>query len=416
MTPRESRRRRPGHPKYMLLPHPHLRLADLRNSHSIPSLTRLIDEAGVHRFFNARAALYHLARSLGRTGRRTILLPAFHCPSVVVPILRAGMRVAFYRVDRNLGIDLDDVRRRLDDDVAAALFINYFGFPSAFEPLLGELRARGVFVIEDCAHSCVSSDPLALSGRRADAAVYSFWKLVPSVAGGGLWLSAGTPMEFPVLRRAPLSDSLKRAKRLGEQVIFGLGEDSMLARAYAWAERSRVKARAFIAGAVAPSQPPGAAAPAESYEYFFSERLAGSRLPWTAEKIMSRADLATLIGARRRNYETLANALDGVTPFPSMLPALAPRISPLAYPIVVPDRSSHDLRLRARGVPVWTFGSTLHRVLFEVAAPGVIEDAKYLSDNVLLLSIHHMFNARDMIHFADVINQFCPEAASCALT
>lgn len=408
----------------MLPPHPQLRACDLRRPPSVPSLPRLIDEAGVHRFFNARAALYQLARALRARGRDRVLLPAFHCPSVVEPILRAGMRPVFYRIDRNLEVDLADVRRRIDGNVAAAVFINFLGFPSRFEPLLAELRAREVLVVEDCAHACVSVDPLELSGRRADAAVYSFWKLVPSGVGGGLWLAQGAPLQFPRLQRAPLADSVVRAKRLAEQVITGMGDDSALARAYALAESTRVHAKKWLLGrraGVARSAAPAPAAgpvtePPEPSEYFFSERLASSKLPWMAERIMARADLAALVEARRGNYETLTARLQPAGQVACVLPTLPPRISPLAYPIFMPERSTHDLRLRARDVPVWTFGSTLHRAVFETADAGVLADARYLSDELLLISVHHMLTRRNAEEYADTINQYCSEAMTCAST
>lgn len=404
----------------MLPPHPLLRTSDLRGPASTPNLPRLIAEAGVRRFYNARAALYQLARALRASGRSSILLPAFHCPSVVEPVLRAGMRPVFYRIDRSMEVDASDVLARLDGDVAAAVFINYLGFPSRFEPLLAELRARGILAIEDCAHACVSVDPLELAGRRADAAVYSFWKLVPSGVGGGLWLSPDAALEFPALGRAPLRDSAVRAKNLFEELVAGLGDDSLVAQAYDRIERARVRAKSILASRGRPpvegTRPPVEAdlAPQEeSREYFFDPRLAESRLPWMAEQIMARADLREIVGARRRNYLALAGELHPPAMFEAVLPALPARISPLAYPVALRDRSTHDVLLRARGVPVWTFGSTLHRVLFETADPAVAADARHLSDTLLLVPVHQMLTEAQMTVFADTINRYAMESAAC---
>lgn len=402
-------------------PHPALRLSDLLQHRSTQSLTALIDRAGVRRFFNARAAIYHLARALKTDGRNRVLLPAFHCPSVVEPILRAGMQPVFYRIARNLEADLQDVRERLGSDVAAVLFINFLGFPCRFEPLLGELRARGIFVIEDCAHAAVSTEPLQLAGRRGDAAVYSFWKLVPSGTGGGLWLSADANLRLPALVRGPLLDSVVRTKRLAEEVITGLGEDSLVARAYGMAERRRVRVKRWFAApprdsAIDTDQATGKHEPlanGEANEYFFSERLARSRLPWLSERIMARANLADLVDARRRNYETLAALLAPAALIRSASPALPPHVSPLAYPISVPNRSLHDLRLRDRGVPVWTFGSTLHQVLFENGSKDVLADALHLRDTLLLVSVHHLLTTTNMQGYAGVINNYCEEIAIC---
>ena len=129
---------------------------------------------------------------------------------------------------------------------------------------------------------------------------------------------------------------------------------------------------------------------------------------------MARADLEKIVKARRDNYRTLAARIHPPRLIASVLPALAARISPLAYPVSVPDRSSHDLRLRQRDVPVWTFGSTLHRVLFEAATRDVLDDAVHLRDTLLLVSVHHMLGTDDMEEYASTINSYCAEDATCA--
>jgi hypothetical protein len=49
-----------------------------------------------HYTYNARAALYQLLLSMPRSGRDVVLLPAFHCTTVVEPALR-GPRPEFLR-------------------------------------------------------------------------------------------------------------------------------------------------------------------------------------------------------------------------------------------------------------------------------------------------------------------------------
>jgi dTDP-4-amino-4,6-dideoxygalactose transaminase len=178
-------------------PHPTLEFAHLVPAASEKRLSSLSRASEIHYFFNARAALFHVFQALRRGGRQRVLLPAFHCVSVVEPALRAGMDVSFYRIDRHLDIDVDELMAASTGDVAAVVFINYFGMPARFEPMLDELHARGIAAIEDCSHSFMQANPPALAGGRADLSVYSFWKLVPSGVGGGL-LSA-TPFSEPAL-------------------------------------------------------------------------------------------------------------------------------------------------------------------------------------------------------------------------
>jgi len=403
----------------MLLPHPLLRVSDLRRSTSQPNLCQLIRRHGVHEFYNARAAIYQLARFLRAQGRSTILLPSFHCPSVVEPVLRAGMRAAFYRIDRNLELDASDVASRLSGDVAAVLFINYFGWPSSFEPLLGDLRSRGILAVEDCAHAAVQLDPLDLTGRRGDAAIYSFWKFVPSGVGGGLWLADNVPFAAPSLASVPMRDSLTRGKQLLEEVIQSRGEHTRTARAWAWFEQNRVRTKHLLRPySKRPKQTVPGPQVAEisrdiARQYFFSERLAQSRLPWMASQIMERADLRAIVEARRRNYQILADTLQHNSHATTLHRKLPARISPHAFAITLTDRSRHDRRLRATGVPVWTFGSTLHRVLYETAEPTVLDDARHLSETTLLLSIHPLLAASDMIRFAETVNEYVAKEMPC---
>lgn len=390
----------------MLPPHPLLRVADLWHSDSSTRLPDLIANAGVHPCFNARAALYHLALALKSTGRSKILLPAFHCPSVVEPILRGGMQPVFYRIDRSLSVDLADISRRLDSEVAAVVFINFFGFPSTFEPLKDELSARSIAVIEDCAHSFLSVDPISLAGMRADITVYGFWKLVAAQVGGGLWMRPGFHLPLPKLRRPPIRNSIVRAKHLIDELVEDMGPNSATAHVYKAADSLR--ARLWRAAPTGRNTPFPTADDTPSIEYFFDERLASSRMPWLSRRILAAADLAELASARRRNYLAYAEGLDSSQRLESLYAELPSHVCPWAYPALLEDRILHDIRLRERNVPVWTFGSTLHRVLFQTLGPedAALQDAQYLSDRLLCLPVHQTLEVVDVQNFIATISDY----------
>lgn len=403
----------------MLLSHPLLRLSDLHAVAGHPNLLELIAQNRVHTFYNARAAIYQLAVFLRTRGRSTILLPSFHCPSVVEPVLRAGMRPAFYRIDRKLEVDASDVAARLHGDVAAVLFINYLGWPSRFAPLLDDLRRRGILAVEDCAHAAIRANPTALAGRRADATIYSFWKSVPSCTGGGLWLADDVPFIAPFLAGPPVRESLARSKQLLEEVIQSRGEHTRAARAWSWLEKRRVRLKSRLRPdheknrRNTPSAHIPELSPDEVRQYFFSVRLAQSRLPWMARQIMARADLGSITSTRRENYRALGDALDRTGPITPVHPELPADVSPHAFAIMLADRSRHDRRLRAAGVPVWTFGSTLHRALQETADAAVISDARHLSETMLLIPVHQLLTTVDMSRFADALNRYAAKEIPC---
>ena len=108
--------------------HPVFSIADLKgNSKSqFPRLCRGIDLTFT---YDGQGALYQVFSALRRNGRRYALLPAFHCPTVVEPAIRAGLEPLFYGINEDLSIDCRSFEDGLSQSVAAAVVIGFFGFP-----------------------------------------------------------------------------------------------------------------------------------------------------------------------------------------------------------------------------------------------------------------------------------------------
>src|SRR5512136_1726593 len=79
--------------------------------------------------FWARNALYHGLQILGLSAGDNVLVPAFHCASLVEPLLQRGVSVRFYRIDLNCDPDIADIRAKIDGRTRAVVAIHYFGFP-----------------------------------------------------------------------------------------------------------------------------------------------------------------------------------------------------------------------------------------------------------------------------------------------
>jgi hypothetical protein len=73
----------------------------------------------VHLTHSGRGALFQYFEALRRSGqlaadRTVVLVPSFHCPTVVDPVLHAGYDVRFYAIDEAMRIDQADLLRKLD--------------------------------------------------------------------------------------------------------------------------------------------------------------------------------------------------------------------------------------------------------------------------------------------------------------
>src|SRR5262245_3317846 len=102
--------------------------------------------------FWARNALYHGLRLLGLGPGDRVLVPAFHCSSLVEPILSCGASVDFYNIQRDCSPDFGDLETQIVGTTRAILVIHYFGFPGPIQRFRDLCDERGLALIEDCAH------------------------------------------------------------------------------------------------------------------------------------------------------------------------------------------------------------------------------------------------------------------------
>ncbi len=107
------------------------------------------------------------------------------------PIRRLKCRYDFYRLDRRLFIDMDDLEAKIKlVKPKVLLLIHYFGFPDPNLSMVIKLaEANGILVIEDEAHSMLSDLVGGICGRLSDSAIFSFHKLLPVDQGGALVLN-----------------------------------------------------------------------------------------------------------------------------------------------------------------------------------------------------------------------------------
>jgi len=73
------------------------------------------------------------------------------CPTILFPFKELDIKYEFYRVDRNLIIDIDDLAKRVNEKTKAAFFINYFGFnqPDKVKNVLIKLKELGIIIVQD---------------------------------------------------------------------------------------------------------------------------------------------------------------------------------------------------------------------------------------------------------------------------
>jgi len=115
-------------PKPRIPTSPVLSLASFSSSKDqhVPSV---LDAGGV-RFVTSGKRAIALALQQMKIGKNDkVLLPAYHCITMVEPVIQTNATPVFYKINSDTSIDLDDIQARLDGSTKLLLVVHYFGFP-----------------------------------------------------------------------------------------------------------------------------------------------------------------------------------------------------------------------------------------------------------------------------------------------
>ncbi len=148
-------------------------------------------------FDSARRGFEYLLEKIMIDESSVILMPGYIGESVregsgvFDPIRHTKMNYMFYKLNRDLSIDMEDfVVKIKSPNIKAVLLIHYFGFPQAnLCDIVDLCKKRGVILIEDCAHTITSNFNGRRLGEFGDFSFFSIHKIVPSRAGGILQIN-----------------------------------------------------------------------------------------------------------------------------------------------------------------------------------------------------------------------------------
>ncbi len=139
-------------------------------------------------FFKGRVAFYGILRAANIGAGDEVLLPGFTCVVVPAAVLYTGALPVFYDINpRQLNGDPDAAISKINEHTRAVIVQHTFGVPGELGALPEICRARGILLIEDCAHALGASLFAQQVGTLGDAAFASLQWSKPITTGlGGL--------------------------------------------------------------------------------------------------------------------------------------------------------------------------------------------------------------------------------------
>ena len=139
-------------------------------------------------FMGGRSSLYAVVQSLELQPEDEVIIPAFTCQAVVNAYRFHGVIPCYADIElQTYGLDIDSVRKIYTPKCKAIMLQYTFGLISRdIEELIQFARDKGLYIIEDCAHSLGASYKGQKLGTLGDVAVFSSErsKIINTIHGG----------------------------------------------------------------------------------------------------------------------------------------------------------------------------------------------------------------------------------------
>ena len=157
---------------------------------------------------SGRAALYAALKQMQLAPGSAVLVPSYHCPTMVAPVLQAGLIPAFYPIGPD-GLPLLSAMPPADKQHHGAMIVAHlFGITRSLSAVHEWCKSRAIRLIEDCAHSYFGWAGDRPVGQWGDYATASLTKFFP-VGEAGLLASAHHTLQPLELTFAGLRTQIK---------------------------------------------------------------------------------------------------------------------------------------------------------------------------------------------------------------
>jgi perosamine synthetase len=367
-------------------------LGVIPKSHNINSWFGASD---IYRFHKARIGIRHAVELLQLKTDDEVLAPAYHCGSEIDALLKSGVKVTLYGVDRNCNINIPDIKNRITAKTKAIYITHFFGFPQDVVKVKQFCEQNKLYLIEDCAMSLFSCNGTEIIGTTGDLAVFSLAKTLPVPDGGLLVINNAALGKLSVeIQQPPLPTIVRRLLPfIKSNLLIFLSKNKLLHPFYS----ILFNILNFHWIVMAENELPISGESMMSADLYYNNahnKLAMSNLANRMLKAFVPDEIKLI---RRRNYCLLADILHNQNNLSILHPELPDGVCPLNFPIIIENRDFVRLELYKRGIDADAFGKCYHKDYSLHDYP----DSNYLKNHILSLPIHQNLDTERIRYIAD---------------
>ena len=388
----------------------------------------MLELPGLHYTTSGRAAILLALEALGVGPGDQVLLPSYHCPTMVAPVTQLGATPVFYPIDEKGTPLIPWLVAHAPHNARVLLAAHYFGLPQPMGLLREWCDQQGIALIEDCAHALFGMAGERPTGTWGDVSIGSLTKFLPVPEGGCLVMNR--PVAIPALRPASTGDHLRAVIDVLETGATQgqlLGLNTLVLQGLGLMRRLRGTApTAAPVAAFAPDTPvaPNADAQrplgvASGNELLIDATLAHRALAWPCHWLADALPRGRIAAQRRSHYQHLLKALSGHIGLRPLLPQLPEQAAPYVFPLWVDLPDPGYAELRRVGMPVFRWDRLW---------PGMpllpLDQGRGWSHHVIQLACHQDLSPTDIDRFVHQLlrvyaggpasSETCPTAVGAA--
>ncbi|MBR9691307.1 aminotransferase class V-fold PLP-dependent enzyme [Candidatus Woesearchaeota archaeon] len=320
----------------------------------------------------ARNALYNAFKLMNIKSRDNVLFPSFICRTAVDPALFFTKNIKFFKVRKDLKIDIDDLKRKINRNTKAVLVAHYFGFAQDIEKIKKICDEKGVYLIEDCALSLFSRHKGKLLGGFGDFGVFSLRKTLPLFEGGALVVN-NEKFPLPINRKTAFQWKYLSYRFNRYIELFRKKINFMLGRPTTQYEKRTVKK--------------------SSERGLFGDPSVFFRISSIAKFVLYHSDSRKIVEKRRKNFSFLLNKLKGNRKIKSLIRKLPEGTCPLFFPVLHMDKTAIREKLWNQNVETLVHWNRI--------IPGEVDrkkfkDTDYLAKREFSLPVHQDLGKEEM--------------------
>jgi hypothetical protein len=303
----------------------------------------VLDHPTTHFTVSGRASILLALEMLKIGPGDKVLVPTYHCPTMVAPIVALNAQAVFYPVTSSGAPNLQWIQQHHIKDIRAILVVHFFGLPQPLAEIRQWCDQNEVRLIEDCAHALFGVSGDRAVGRWGDLAIASLTKFLP-VPEGGCLIENLVPRPLPLLHRPSAKSQLKA----GFDIIHAAVNHGRLAGlgpliSGAARLRGRLKRESVMQERPEDSHNDG---------FIIDVDLAHLSLTTASRWIAQHAPRERIVARRRQNYIFFTQELSGIAGFKPLLTKLQDHCAPYVFPLWVDQPDPNYAELRRMEFPV----------------------------------------------------------------